>query len=856
MRERGRASPIGRGVAATEDFAPLEQTGGLHPRPCLARAQFSALPGASARSWSATADVGERLLESDTPDCASLDQPLSLVIALAIDSLRALPKSTLRLDERPRSRWFGEVALAVSYERGLLPAPTIGFGINARSLIRPRSGRSSSGLSGGRSRRWCKFHRAPEPRSLRSLDVWRLPVAGQGSSIGLRWCWDVQGGRYVARGVSVDISRSPSNWMIGGTTRLALWGRPSVAGWPSSRAWASSFRSSGINSRIRTSWGPSSPSTVPLLSRWYWNWRSRCEFLSKAKRPPALTRGSIPETLFLPSKTRRVVSNANFWKADAPPAPLRDSGCRPKAPDATTPTIRQMVEDYSVQVWRALRYCGARRADLHDACQDVFLVIYRKLDGFEHRSSMGTWVYGICMRVASTYRRTAIGGTRTWSPKRPSFPCPPRSFRRSKSIARVSGCSPALDKLDAEKREVFVLFEIEDRPMAEIAAMLGCPLRTVYSRLEAARKSLASGSNKSCEGTEDEPVPRPSALEVRSRGRQPCPASRVARGDARSTEPRRHQVDGDGVERATRSRYDSTEPGAASRRSRAAPRSGALGEMDGAPRQSCRRARRGVGRRRRWMVGRAQRSTRRTCPPFSKRLHRRSRYSARVERRPARGIHTWRHHHRASVRSAAHNPSRRAQSSISAGSRARPNERAPGRRTEEREGPALAESAASVDVAPLPSPVPETTAPPPTPIVTKELSETEVLMMARRGARVRSGGALRWVREHEHRFASPTLAQEREIIAIDAFAVSTACVRQAREANDFCLVTRRRSMGVASNLPSRTTPRRPLRKGDANVEVLVSEAGCEANRRSSGARPPRSIVIASLRPPFRDARWT
>jgi hypothetical protein len=72
--------------------------------------------------------------------------------------------------------------------------------------------------------------------------------------------------------------------------------------------------------------------------------------------------------------------------------------------------------------------------------------------------------------------------------------------------------------------------------------------------------------------------------------------------------------------------------------------------------------------------------------------------------------------------------------------------------------------------APLQAPTPtvEATPPPPQPAPVKELTETEVLMLARRSLASDPAAALRWVREHERRFSSPSLAQEREIIAIDA----------------------------------------------------------------------------------------
>ena len=40
-------------------------------------------------------------------------------------------------------------------------------------------------------------------------------------------------------------------------------------------------------------------------------------------------------------------------------------------------------------------------------CQEVFVTVHRKLSEFEGRSKLRTWLYGICLRVASDYRRRA-----------------------------------------------------------------------------------------------------------------------------------------------------------------------------------------------------------------------------------------------------------------------------------------------------------------------------------------------------------------------------------------------------------------------------------------------------------------
>jgi RNA polymerase sigma-70 factor (ECF subfamily) len=49
-----------------------------------------------------------------------------------------------------------------------------------------------------------------------------------------------------------------------------------------------------------------------------------------------------------------------------------------------------------------------------------------------------------------------------------------------------------LAELKSEQREVFVLYEIEELSMREVAEAVGCPLQTAYSRLHAARDTLKS----------------------------------------------------------------------------------------------------------------------------------------------------------------------------------------------------------------------------------------------------------------------------------------------------------------------------------------------------------------------------
>ena len=71
------------------------------------------------------------------------------------------------------------------------------------------------------------------------------------------------------------------------------------------------------------------------------------------------------------------------------------------------PTFRDVYHQHVDFVYRAVRRLGVPERNADDACQDVFVVVHRRLADFEERSSIKTWLYGICRRVAKDHRRRA-----------------------------------------------------------------------------------------------------------------------------------------------------------------------------------------------------------------------------------------------------------------------------------------------------------------------------------------------------------------------------------------------------------------------------------------------------------------
>ena len=147
-------------------------------------------------------------------------------------------------------------------------------------------------------------------------------------------------------------------------------------------------------------------------------------------------------------------------------------------------------------VWRALSGLGVRSADVHDACQEVFVVVHRRLPEFDGRHKVSTWIHAICVKVALAFRRRASTRREVLvdeAPEAVAQGTPEQALDARQSMAALGRI---LDVLDDDKRAVFVLFEIEGLAMNDVAEAVGCPLQTAYSRLHAAREKVSQAMKR------------------------------------------------------------------------------------------------------------------------------------------------------------------------------------------------------------------------------------------------------------------------------------------------------------------------------------------------------------------------
>jgi RNA polymerase sigma-70 factor (ECF subfamily) len=128
------------------------------------------------------------------------------------------------------------------------------------------------------------------------------------------------------------------------------------------------------------------------------------------------------------------------------------------------------------------------RAEAEDALQETFLAAHRALAGFRGEASPSTWLYRIALRTALAVRARRRRTEPLAEAVVDDAPGPDRAAESRLEAARLAR---AVDRLPAEHRAVLTLFAVDGLRHAEIAAVLGVPEGTVWSRLHAARRALA-----------------------------------------------------------------------------------------------------------------------------------------------------------------------------------------------------------------------------------------------------------------------------------------------------------------------------------------------------------------------------
>jgi RNA polymerase sigma-70 factor (ECF subfamily) len=162
--------------------------------------------------------------------------------------------------------------------------------------------------------------------------------------------------------------------------------------------------------------------------------------------------------------------------------------------------LNDLMERHAAPVFHFLCRMLGSEDDANDLAQESFVRVYRSRNSFKPDAKFSTWLFTIAANLARNQMR--------WRARHPNISLDAESAATEQSLRdtlpapgdapsveleaheRAVAVRAAVARLPEEMRETLVLVEWEDKPVAEAAAILKVPARTVESRLYRARQLL------------------------------------------------------------------------------------------------------------------------------------------------------------------------------------------------------------------------------------------------------------------------------------------------------------------------------------------------------------------------------
>ena len=152
--------------------------------------------------------------------------------------------------------------------------------------------------------------------------------------------------------------------------------------------------------------------------------------------------------------------------------------------------FEQLVPAYRRRVF-GLAYSILRdRAAAEDLAQEVFVKLWRALPSYDGRAQLSTWIYAITRNAAVSELRRR---------RRSVSLSDPAVLEEVENAGAVPAAMPEdlmlrrrIEELPEKQRQAVTLYYLDERPVDEVAAMMGLPANTVKTHLHRARASLAA----------------------------------------------------------------------------------------------------------------------------------------------------------------------------------------------------------------------------------------------------------------------------------------------------------------------------------------------------------------------------
>jgi len=159
--------------------------------------------------------------------------------------------------------------------------------------------------------------------------------------------------------------------------------------------------------------------------------------------------------------------------------------------------FEEVVREHQEFVFRTLARLTGAGEHVEDLAQEVFLRLYRGLEGFRGDAKLTTWLYRITLNVAQDEWKRRKKEQAATSFDDPDAGWAERIEGRSEDAEQMLGrkqvmaaVNAALGELSEVERAALVMFHQEECTYEQIAVVLKLPLNTVRTHLHRGRQKL------------------------------------------------------------------------------------------------------------------------------------------------------------------------------------------------------------------------------------------------------------------------------------------------------------------------------------------------------------------------------
>ncbi|WP_437303701.1 RNA polymerase sigma factor [Sorangium sp. So ce388] len=177
------------------------------------------------------------------------------------------------------------------------------------------------------------------------------------------------------------------------------------------------------------------------------------------------------------------------------PVPTQDAAPEPAA-ELPRPSFEDVYKSLLGYVLRVLWRMGVPARNLRDVAQEVFLVVHRRFEDYDPRLPMKAWVASIASHLALRHQRLARNRRELLARSEADRidvvdpGCDPEALFARAETQRI--VRELVQRLESDRRVVFILYELEGLDMRAIAEALQVSENTAWDRLRRARKDFAA----------------------------------------------------------------------------------------------------------------------------------------------------------------------------------------------------------------------------------------------------------------------------------------------------------------------------------------------------------------------------